>query len=79
MSGNPRTGIVSIEDCINVCNAVHGCKGLTFKAETERCWLKSVHFTPLTSSYITGFDSVTGSLNMDCLFGKPGKTRTIKQ
>ena len=73
MSGNPRTGIASKEDCVNVCSTVNGCKGLTFKADTKRCWLKTATFTDKTAGYVTDYSYVSGSINMDCLFGKPGK------
>ena len=52
---------------------VDGCYSLTFKVETKDCWLASLLFNPLTEGYTTDHENVTGSLNMDCLFGKPGK------
>ena len=77
MPGNPRRNLASVEDCINICNTVNGCKGLTFKADAKKCWLKSILFTPQTDGYLTNYDYVTGSLNMDCLYGKPVKKEQL--
>ena len=83
ISGNPREGFATSEACIKACKAHGECKGLVYKADTNECWFKSVHFTLQTDVYVTGSQDVTGSLNMECLFGKfVGKvmlTHGIKQ
>ena len=77
MRGNPRRNLASVEDCINICNTVNGCKGLTFKVESKLCWLKSILFTPQTKGYKADYQYVTRSVNMDCLYGKPVKQELL--
>ena len=70
LQNNPRVDVDSVEDCIKGCSEANGCKSITFNLESKQCWLKSVLFTPETNGYTINYEQVTGSLNMDCLFGK---------
>ena len=71
LGGNPRVDVVSVEDCVRLCSGVDDCMGITFKLESKQCWLKCTFFTPQTNGYVSDYEEVTGSLNMDCLLGKP--------
>ena len=71
---NPWHDITSVEECVKTCGTVPNCRSLTYFGEqTQTCYLRKEHYTPETDGYIRNAYWVEGSINMECVYGKPGK------